>query len=959
MPITPNAATVTVSDSGSLKDAYNTLSRSGGGTIEVAQGSRPIEIALSSGGQDHVAIISANDDAPTLLYRISFDKVENVTVSDFRIDSSDVSRPGWHKDVMVSGSADIVIENSAFASNAVGRYSPGQAGTVLGETLGLVRNSRDFSFDGNTVADYYHGLSIQETTGASVTGNEFSGLQGDGLRLAGVQQTVVSDNDMRDFIGTTRTFNHNDFIQVWSSNAKLVTRDLEIRGNTLDSGSGSSAQGIFVGNEQYSRGDKGHRYENIDISDNLVRSGNTNGIAVFGATDVDVSNNTVLWNNTAKVVDNSGESGNSRAPQIRFTNVTEGVIADNITSGTIAGSGTSLSGNKILSYSQPNDPNYVGANFVNALGGGGSNNLDFRLRPDSPWNGIAGSSLTEAKGRSNAGIDAIFTIDVDRGNFHGFTFDASRSVDESGRLGDGYDFVWTFGDGTVLRGETVDHVFADAGTQDVSLGIYRDGRLVDQSDRSIEVQSKTLLDIDLNGPVGDTSSYDSRVTVVGAQALSEGYQIGGQNRVEISRGSQQIHDLESFGMTMDLKILNGDSGRFLLLHEVMDATVRGDGTLRFTLKTDEGKFTVDSGSVTIDDGRFHELGFDYDGERLSLYVDGTIVGETDAGGTTAGLASHHLILGSKWSAGVDAVVNNLTLNAEPSRSDLDTKDDGTDPQPLDPEPVASEPPVPVAPEEPETVPETVPDEMPEADGDTPSAPASPTAPFGPVVVDLDFQADPVDRSLNRFDRDALVQSGTDASYRIGTDHTFQIDRRVDELHGLEAFSLEMDVTADTGDLSGALLHFHKAFEVTTGRDGSLRFKLETDEGSFSVTTDGNPLADGEEHRLGVAYDDDLGKMSLRVDDRVVAEGEASGVTADKSYFGLTVGHSWADKGANSFSMLVDEFVLRTRVSEGVGADGTSASAPAFEVPVASPAEEPGLPSDPVRNTTQNDLEIFL
>ena len=80
MPLTNNAATLTVSDSGSLRDAYNTLSRSGGGTIEVSQGAAPIEIALSGGGRDQVNIVSADDTAPTLLHRISFSNVENVTV---------------------------------------------------------------------------------------------------------------------------------------------------------------------------------------------------------------------------------------------------------------------------------------------------------------------------------------------------------------------------------------------------------------------------------------------------------------------------------------------------------------------------------------------------------------------------------------------------------------------------------------------------------------------------------------------------------------------------------------------------------------------------------------------------------------------------------------------------------------------------------------------------------------
>lgn len=677
MPTITNAAIVTVSDTESLRDAYNILSRSGGGTIEVSQGSRPIEIALSGGGQDHVNIRSANETAPTLLHRLSFDKVENVTVSDFRIDSSDVSRPDWHKDLMVSGGKNIVIEDSEFSSNAVGRYSPGQAGTVLGETLSLVRNTRDFSFEGNTVEDYYQGLVVFESIGTTIKGNEFSGLQGDGLRLAGVQQTEVVGNDMHNFSGTTSNFNHNDFIQVWSTNTKLLTKDLTITRNTLDAGDGASAQGIFIGNERFSRGERDHRYQNIEISDNIVHSGYTNGIAIFGANNVDVDNNSVLWNKISKFVDDIGDSGTSRAPHIRFTNVTDGVITDNIAPGFLPGGASVFTGNKTLHYSQSNNPNYVDANFFDVIRGGAG--LDFNLRPDSDWDGIAGAPQTWSKNATSPVVTPP------------------------------------------------------------------------ESEESLEPD------------------------------------------------------------------------------------------------------------------------------------------------------------------------------------------------------ITPEPETPSAPE----VEETPEDDLP------PVSPSpSPSTYFGFIIADTDFETTEANSVLSRFDSRALIQSGGDTSYQIGKGHVLQLDRSTDGLHGLEAFSLEMDVMADTSDLSGELLHFHKAFEVTTDRGGSLRFTLETDEGKFSVATDGNPLADGEEHRLGVIYDDDLGKISVRVDDQVVAEGEASGVTADGSYWGLTVGHTWSERGADTFDMLVDEFFLRTRVSDGQTNVPTE-PLPIPEVQDPSQDEDLGEPSDPITEPNAGEFEIFL
>ena len=982
MPLTPDDATVTVSDSGSLRDAYNTLSKTGGGTIAVSQGASQIEIALTGGGRDQVNIVSADSSAPTLLNRISFNDVENVTVSDFRIDSTDVSRPDWHQDLMVEGGGNIAIENSTFTSNAVGRYHPGQAGTVLGESLGRVRNTSDFSFEGNTANNYYHGLAVRETVGVSVEDNEFSAFQGDGLRLAGVQQAEIIGNHMYDFLGTSYNFNHNDFIQVWSTNTKLLTKDLTISGNILDSGDGASAQGIFVNNERFFRDDSGHRYQNIDIVDNVVYTGNSNGIAVFGANDVDITGNTLLWNVNAETVDRPGAAGKNATPLIRLTSVTDGAVTNNITPGTYVGDNAKLSGNEILNYTQPNDPDYVGTNFVDAMGGG---SIDFRLRPDSPWNGVVGSSLSQAPTSNADGVDAIFTADVDRGDFHAFTFDASLSVDEDGYLGAGYDFVWTFGDGTVLQGEKVDHAFDGEGTQDVNLKVYRDGQLMDEADRSISVQSKNLLQLDLIGSATDESSYASRVNVSGARALSDGYQIGGTNRIEVDRGSQQVHDLESFGITTDLKVLNGDAGRFLLLYGTMDARIENDGAVRFTLSTDTGNYVVDSGDVGVDDGQFHELGFDYDGESLSLYIDGKIADVTDASGTTAPLGYHGLVLGSLWKAGVDAVVRDFTLNSEPV---LSQPDDPVTPdvpvekpsEPVvtpDPEETPDQEETPVTgetpdapeetPEEPVVTPE--PEETPDAEdtpvtGETPDAPEEapedpedatdpddvadpeetpdgeevsdtpedtpvsgdpdetpapspiptpPVADYGTTRIDVAFEPGDVNGSLSGFSTGSLVRmSRSETGYRIGDGHSLEIAAETDGLHELAAFSLEMDVMADTTDLSGALLQFRDVFAVTMDDDGSLRFGLETDEGAFDVVADGAALADGAMHRLGVTYDSDMERMALSVDGQLVAEGDASGITADAGSEGLSVGDT--DAG-DTFGMLIDDFVFESRMAD--------------------------------------------
>lgn len=894
-----SAQTIVVSSSEDLAEAYETLSHNGGGTIRVAEGAEPIEIALSDGGVGQVRIESADPDNPTLLHRIAFTDVENVTVSGFNVDSTGVDRPGWHQDVMVTNSDNIVIQDSDFKSNAVGRYGPDEEGTVLGESFGIVRGSTDFVFEGNTVEDYYQGLSLKETVGVSIADNEFAGLQGDGLRLSGVQNADVVGNYLHDFLGTTNNFNHNDFIQVWSSNTTLTAKNLTFSSNVLDSGDGSSAQGIFIGNERFNHGETDHIFQNIEIFDNVIHSGNANGISVRGANNVEVSDNTLLWNRGAETVGDTGDSGVSRAPLIRLEEVTRGSVDDNITPGLNLDDNVRENGNRVINYTSPNDPNFVGTHFINATEGGALDPNDLRLRPDSEWNGEAGAELSAALTATESGVQVAFTSDAATNDFFAYTFDASASVDENGFVENGdYDFVWTLEDGTVLNGIEASHNFTDAGSYNVHLDIFRDGVRVESEDRVVNVASKDLVELDLNRSVVDTSAYASSVEIEGARAVSSGgYRIGGDDRISIGQGNLQIHDLESFGITADLRVLNGDDGRFLLLHRVLDARVLEDGSVQFTLHTDEGSFVVDSGEVSITDGAFHNVGFAYNGETLSVHIDGDTVGEVPASGVTAPAGSQELVIGSKWSPGVNAIVDNFHLGADPQVVGLAEYDAPT--------PAPRPAPAPA----PEIVPEapTAPDEQ-----ITPDHYFAPEELSNPLV-EIGFD-DGDGATLRNFDEDNLTDT-RDAGYRIEGGQNIQIERGTEGLHNLSAFSLELDVTADTDDLQGTLVYFHRVLEVKVDSKGVLQFELDTDQGTFLIETSAEVLSDGQEHTIGISYDDEIGQMSLQIDGVTVAQGEASGVTAEHTYFGLTIGHNWNRTHHDTYEATVDDIVLSTRTQE--------------------------------------------
>jgi hypothetical protein len=391
------AQTVTVSTPAELAPAYAQLSASaGGGTIALARDFPARgEISLSGGGNNPVHITSADPSNPVRVSRIAIDQADNIRISRLRVNGDGIERPDWHRDLDVTNASRISIEGVAFTSDADSFFDPANPRASNGGEMGLIRWSEGVTVAGSRIAGYLHGLQFFETTGITVSGNEITAIIGDGIRLAGVQNVLIENNHLHDFYATTNEYTHADFIQMWSHNAEIVSRNITVRGNVMDAGNGNSAQGIWMGNEAAGAG---YVYRDITITDNLIYTGNPNGIGIGTADGVRIENNTILWNPQATTL----YEGVPRSwpPRIRLAdNIRNAEVHDNITfdvarwnlNGPPLGD-VRMSGNVTVSYT-PGQANYVGNHFAGVAGGGDIGPAGWRLRDGSPWIG-AGSSTT-------------------------------------------------------------------------------------------------------------------------------------------------------------------------------------------------------------------------------------------------------------------------------------------------------------------------------------------------------------------------------------------------------------------------------------------------------------------------------------------------------------------------------------------------------------------------------------
>lgn len=657
--------TIIVSSTAELKAAYEFLSvEPGGGEILLASGSQDMSIRLTqyqlqANGDEPVTIRSEDPENPVTVSQIRLDGVNNVHIRDVDVDSEGVPHaPGEH-DLNIGGSESITLENVHFNGSAEGVFDPANPT----KSFGTIRNSSDVTISDSSISNYFQGVFLRDSSGVIIEGTEFSGMQGDGIRMEGVQDIRIANNEFHSFQGSPYANNHDDMIQMWTVNTQIISRDIEITGNFFDSSNGFGTQTILIQNER-DGGNPERWYENITISDNVIYNSHVHALRVSGVNGVTIENNTVLWNDDSGVVMTGADDTQSTMPRIEVNTASDITITGNIVGAISAPQGVDVSDNYIVTYVNASDPSYFGNHFINATTDGMLDLRDLALLPDSPWVGAGAAA-------SQPGValqDDTAVMRMGEGDdIWDVTLDASLST-----VSGDAEYVWSFDDGTTLNGATVTHSFAHYGEQNVTLEIYRGGTLVDEITRLIDVPNRDVFEFDFQSGLEETSGTGLSYQALDPNRLAEeGYLIGGSARIDISRSNEELHNLDQFGFEIDLSLASPHAaGSFVYLHGAINGQILADGTVRFTLRTNEGEFRVESDSGAIADLESHQISVLYDGPNnmLELRIDGSSVDIGEASGTTAPVTFHGMTVGHPWGQGVSAVVEGVYFGHDLERS---------------------------------------------------------------------------------------------------------------------------------------------------------------------------------------------------------------------------------------------------------------------------------------------------
>lgn len=303
-------------------DTYMPVLRkaTGGDTVLLAPGTYPTlwidkNTFLAGSPEQPIILASADPSNPARLLRLRLKEVSNITFDGLIFDYLHADGAAIDtKEFTIADAQNITIRNSVFDG----------VEQNFGRGFGLmVRWTKGFRLENSQIRGFYRGAVVTESRDIVVADNEFYGMSSDGLNFSEVRNVRIEGNQLRDFRRSKSSQAHPDMIQFWTNGNEIKTRDVVIRRNLLEAGTGMWTQSIFMRNEKVDsqNGGRDFFYRNITIEDNVIVNGHLHGITVGETDGLMIRNNTVVRNAASAPGARYGVS----TPQIRVARRSQNV----------------------------------------------------------------------------------------------------------------------------------------------------------------------------------------------------------------------------------------------------------------------------------------------------------------------------------------------------------------------------------------------------------------------------------------------------------------------------------------------------------------------------------------------------------------------------------------------------------------------------------------------------------
>lgn len=660
-------------------ELYNALAvADGGDTIELASGDYGDLTLDNKSGFDitydaPVTIVSADPNNPATITSMWLNGAENLTFDSIMFDFqySDTDEV-WSAPFRVHNGDHITIQNSTFDGVIPDGRNEIDDGYGFGKGL-EVSGTDNVAVVNNEFYDWHRGMVMDTGTNLTIQGNEIYSIRSDGMDFAQVHNVVIEDNYIHDFESSPLSGDHEDMIQVWTTNTTVPSSDIYIRNNVLDVGEGSTTQSIFMRNGVVDLGQAGEEmyYQNIVIEENVILNGHSHGITVGETNGLTIQNNTVLS------IDPTGEEFHS-VPAINLSPSHDVTVTNNVV-GHISGvePGYNVNDNVYVQNSDPDLQDYYDTVFVESSfhepGGVGS----YVFAPGGEIEELNAGAARSHLDTNPSSLTPQFDVQSSEAAGQSLVFDAAYTFGPGGEVeqSDAI-FRWDFGDGQTAGGRVVEHTYDTPGYYEVTLEVTQDG-VVETARAQVGVAGDDLLSYDAAQGQFTSHGYGVDAQLAGAEGFMSQTTFG--QSVELGGGSSvleipkeeitRFYGNDGFEMSMLIQAdqPGNSSGEIVRIHDSFILSVEPDGDVKLQVFPEGGgKITVTSNGASVNDGGAHEIGVRFDGETdsLEILVDGQVAGSGEMEGSMKGIGFHGLTFGDPWgSQGFDGKMHSLELSA--------------------------------------------------------------------------------------------------------------------------------------------------------------------------------------------------------------------------------------------------------------------------------------------------------
>jgi hypothetical protein len=293
------STTLTVSN---LTELYAALSQAQGGETILLEGGDYGALSLTSRSgfdvtfPDTVTITSADPANPAVFNWMDIHDAANLTLDGLTFDYTFAKgHPHFIEPFEVNNSTNITIRNSIFDGDLAQGVSEIEDGYGWGKGLS-VKSSSHIVIENNEIFDFMRGFIMAGGTDLVVRGNDVHSVRIDAMNFIRVENILIEENYLHDFIRAPGAGDHADMIQFWTNGTTAPSTNVTIRSNVLMAAGGEATQSIFMRNEEVDRGRAGEEmfYRNILIEDNVIINGHVHGITVGETNGLVIRRNTLL-----------------------------------------------------------------------------------------------------------------------------------------------------------------------------------------------------------------------------------------------------------------------------------------------------------------------------------------------------------------------------------------------------------------------------------------------------------------------------------------------------------------------------------------------------------------------------------------------------------------------------------------------------------------------------------------